>query len=110
MTAPPGHAPCGATVEHSHPGIARACTGEHDLRLEQVKETRMRDTGIVSLSGRTYRGTVRVGLTARAYSPLPDDEAPSQEPAATEAPDAAATAGRPTHPARVARDPAGGKR
>src|SRR5260370_29285523 len=63
------------------------------LRLEHVKETPIRDTGIVSLSGRTYRGTVRVGLTARAYYPLPDDEVPSQEPAAAEVPEAAATAG-----------------
>jgi hypothetical protein len=43
------------------------------LWLEGVKETPIRDTGIVSMVGRTYRGTVRVSLTARAYYPLPDD-------------------------------------
>jgi hypothetical protein len=57
------------------------------LRLENVKETPIRDTGIVSLSGRTYRGTVRVGLTARAYYPLPDDEASSWEAVAAEVPE-----------------------
>jgi hypothetical protein len=80
------------------------------LRLENVKETPIRDTGIVSLSGRTYWGTVRVGLTARAYYPLPDDDAPSQEPAATDAQQAAAAPGRPAHPARANREPAGSPR
>jgi hypothetical protein len=46
------------------------------LRLEGVKETPIRGTGIVSMSGRTYRGIVRVSLTARAYYPLPDDTEP----------------------------------
>jgi hypothetical protein len=80
------------------------------LRLENVKETPIRDTGIISLSGRTYRGTVRVGLTARAYYPLPDEEASSQEPAATDAQQAVAAPGRSAHPARANREPAGSPR
>jgi hypothetical protein len=75
------------------------------LRLENVKEAPIRDTGIVGLSGRTYRGTVRVGLTARAYYPLPDDEAPSQEPAA-EVREAAVTPGNPARTAQANREPA----
>jgi hypothetical protein len=74
------------------------------LRLEHVKEAPIRDTGIISLSGRTYRGTVRVGLTARAYYPLPDDEAPSLEPAATKAPEAAPVPGNPVRAARANRE------
>jgi hypothetical protein len=75
------------------------------LRLENVKETPIRDTGIVSLSGRTYRGTVRVGLTARAYYPLPDDEASSWEAVAAEVPEAAATPGKPARPPRGNQEP-----
>jgi hypothetical protein len=46
------------------------------LRLEGIKESPIRDSGIVSMSGRTYRGIVRVSLTAHAYYPLPDDTEP----------------------------------
>lgn len=56
------------------------------LRLEDVKEKPIRDTGIVSMVGRTYRGAVRVSLTARAYYPLPDDSEPVDEPAQGRAP------------------------
>jgi hypothetical protein len=52
------------------------------LRLGNVKEGPIRDTGVISLSGHGYHGTVRVGLIARVYCPLPDDEAalPGQAP------------------------------
>jgi hypothetical protein len=66
------------------------------LRLENVKEAPIRDTGIVSLSGHTYRGTVRVGLTARAYYPLPDDTEETETPT----PGQAARPGDRVHPAR----------
>jgi len=44
------------------------------LRLEGVREAPVRDSGVTSLSGHGYHGTVRVGLTARIYGPLPDDD------------------------------------
>jgi hypothetical protein len=50
------------------------------LRLGSVQESPIRDTGIVSMVGRTYRGIVRVSLTARAYYPLPDDTEPVAGP------------------------------
>jgi hypothetical protein len=56
------------------------------LRLEHVKEAPIRDTGIVALSGHTYRSTVRVALTARAYYPLPDDGEPSETRAPSQVP------------------------
>jgi hypothetical protein len=80
-------------------------TWQQALRLDNVKESPIRDTGIVSLSGRTHRGIVRVTLTARAYYPLTDDEAPSREPAAVEVPEAEAAPGNPSRQARANREP-----
>jgi hypothetical protein len=77
------------------------------LRLEHVKETPIRDTGIVSLSGRTYRGTVRVGLTAHAYYPLPDDQAPAETP--TAAADVAQQPGSHARPVWESREPTGAR-
>lgn len=47
---------------------------QHALGIEHVKEAPIRDTGVVSLAGHTHHGVVRVGLVARVYYPLPDDE------------------------------------
>ena len=56
------------------------------LRLEDIREAPIRDTGITSLSGRGYHGTVHVGLTARVYGPFPDDEEPVGVPEADAGP------------------------
>jgi hypothetical protein len=56
------------------------------LRLESVSEVPIRDTGVISLSGQVYCGTVRVALLARVYDPLPEDEEPAATPAQGPAP------------------------
>jgi hypothetical protein len=56
--------------------VEKRVTGH--LRLEHVKETPIRDTGVIALSGRTYRGTVLVGLATRIYGPVSDDAEPSE--------------------------------
>jgi hypothetical protein len=33
----------------------------------------IRDTGVTSLSGKVYNGTVHVAILARVYGPFPDD-------------------------------------
>jgi hypothetical protein len=77
---------------------------QHALRIDSVKETPIRDTGMVALTGRTYHGTVLVGLTTRLYYPLPDDEAPAETLPA--APAVAQQSGSRVRPARESREPA----
>ncbi len=52
------------------------------LRLENVREVPIRDTGITSLSGKVYYGTVHVAILARVFGPLPDDVEPAGSPEA----------------------------
>lgn len=47
------------------------------LRLEDVKEAPIRDTGIVSLSGVVYYSSARVALAARICYPMPDEAEPA---------------------------------
>jgi hypothetical protein len=44
------------------------------LCLENVREVPIRDTGITSLSGKAYHGTIHVAILARVFGPFPDDE------------------------------------
>lgn len=46
------------------------------LGLENVREVPIRDTGVISLSGKVYNGTVHVALLARVFGPFPDDVEP----------------------------------
>jgi len=59
---------------------------QHALGIDSVKEAPIRDTGMIALTGRTYHGTVLVGLTTRLYYPIPDDPDPGEAPAPAEAP------------------------
>jgi hypothetical protein len=72
------------------------------LRLDSVKEAPIRDTGVISLSGHGYHGTVRIGLIAHVYHPLPDDAAPAVEASPVKDPEQGAR----VHPARGSRDAA----
>jgi hypothetical protein len=56
------------------------------LCLDSVSEVPIRDTGVISLSGQMYNGTVRVALLARVYGPLPQDEELAGTPAEGPAP------------------------
>jgi hypothetical protein len=58
----------------------------HALGIKQVKETPIRDTGVVSLAGHTHHGVVRVGLVARVFYPFSDDEETPGTPTPGEAP------------------------
>jgi hypothetical protein len=56
------------------------------LTLQEVKEAPIRETGIVSLVGKTYCGIVRIELTTRLYYPVPDGTEPAEEPARGDGP------------------------
>jgi hypothetical protein len=46
---------------------------QHALGVKNVREAAIRDTGVTSLSGWASHGTVRVGLAAHVFGPVPDD-------------------------------------
>lgn len=74
---------------------------QHALRLEGVREAPIMDTGVTALSGQAYHGTVQVGLIARVFGPLPDDETPTE----TLQPEVAPGPSNPTHRSRENRPP-----